>query len=295
MNGTSILVFGAGGQLGSELVGGVFSKRFSFHFVNRAEAYIDDPAAVRRAMQLSRPSLVVNAAAYTNVDQAEIEREAAFRGNAEGPKVLAAACAEKDIPLIHISTNYVFDGSKPTPYVESDETSPINVYGESKRAGEIAVRELIDRHVILRTSWLFGAYRQNFLKTILRLAAESDVLRVVADQRGCPTATADLADAILAIAPRIMAGERIFGTYHVAGPYAATWCDFAQEIVSAAAPYTARNPKILPISTQYYSTKAARPVNSELDSSKFFLAFGFRAADWRQRVRETVAALQGRA
>jgi dTDP-4-dehydrorhamnose reductase len=221
----SILVFGAGGQLGSELVGRSTSEHLSFHFVRRADAYIDDPIAVRRAMEMSRPALVINAAAYTNVDQAEIEREAAFRGNAEGPKVLAAACAQRDIPLIHISTHYVFDGRKCTPYLETDETCPINVYGESKLAGEIAVHELAGRVLILRTCWLFGAYRNNFLKTILRLAAERDVLHVVADQHGNPTATADVADAILEIAPRLIAGEPITGTYHLAGMNAATWFD----------------------------------------------------------------------
>jgi len=290
----SILVFGAGGQLGSELVGRPHSNDISFQFVRRADAYIDDPAAVRRAMQLARPSLVINAAAYTNVDQAEIEREAAFRGNAEGPKVLAAACAEKDIPLIHISTDYVFDGQKPSAYVESDATAPINVYGESKLAGEVAVRHTYERHVILRTSWLFGAYRKNFLKTMLKLAAERDELRIVSDQHGCPTATADLAEAIVTIAPRLAAGERAFGIYHVASPRPATWYDLAQEIVVAAAPFTGRNPKIVPIKTEDYPTRAARPINSQLDSSKFFSAFGFRAADWRERVRETVAALKGR-
>jgi dTDP-4-dehydrorhamnose reductase len=290
----NILVFGAGGQLGSELVARPYSKDISFQFVRRADAYIDDPAAVRRAMQLARPSLVLNAAAYTDVDQAEIEREAAFRGNAEGPKVLAAACAEKGIPFIHISTDYVFDGRKPSAYVESDATAPINVYGESKLAGEIAVRQACDRHVILRTSWLFGAYRRNFLKSMLKLAAERDEVRVVADQHGCPTATADLADAIVAIAPRLAAGERLFDTYHVASPHPATWYDFAREIIAAAAPYTGRSPKVVPIRTQDYPTRAARPGNSQLDSSKFLSTFGFRAADWRERVRDAVAVLKGR-
>jgi dTDP-4-dehydrorhamnose reductase len=293
LSALSILVFGAGGQLGSELVARPHSPDVAFQFVRKAEAYIDDPAAVRRAIQLARPSIVVNAAAYTKVDQAEIEREAAFRGNAEGPKVLAAACAEKDIPLVHISTDYVFDGRKPSAYVETDPTAPINAYGESKRAGEIAVAETCARHVILRASWLFGAYRQNFLKTILRLAAERDELRIVSDQRGCPTGTCDLAGAIVAIAPRLASGEGASGIYHVASAGPATWYDFAQEIVAAAAPFTGRAPKIVPIGTQDYPTRAARPMNSELDSSKFLSTFGFRAADWRTRVRETVAALKG--
>lgn len=292
---TDVLVFGAGGQLGSELVSRVSSKdHLSFHFVGRAYAYIDDPIAVRRAMQMPRPSLVINAAAYTNVDQAEVERQAAFRGNAEGPRVLAVACAEREIPLVHISTHYVFDGRKSTPYIESDDAAPINVYGESKRAGEIAIQEVTKRYMILRTSWLFGAYRENFLKTILRLAAERDVLRVVADQHENPTATADVADAILAVVPKLVRGEPIFGTYHVAGEKAATWYDIAQEIVIAAAPNIGRRPKVVPITTDEYPSNACRPLNSELDSSKLASAVGFRVADWRQRVHETVAALAGR-
>ncbi len=258
MGGTSIVVFGAGGQVGSELVSHhEAAKRFSFYFVRRADAYIDDPVAVHRALQTVRASLVINAAAYTSVDNAEIELEAAFLGNAEGPKLLAIACAERDLPFIPISTNYVFDGEKSTPYVESDETAPINVYGKSKRAGEIAVQQLAPSYVILRTSWLFGPFGRNFLKTILRLAESQNVLRVVDDQRGCPTATIDLVDAILAIAPRLIAREPIVGIYHFAGPYAATWYDFAQEIVSAAAPYLGRRPEVVPIKSQEYSSWAA--------------------------------------
>ncbi len=287
----SILVFGAGGQLGSELVGRAYSKDISFHFARRADAYIDDPAAVRRAMQLAHPSLVLNAAAYTNVDQAEIERDEAFRANGEGPKVLAEACAERHIPLVHISTDYVFDGRKPSPYVEDDATGPIGVYGQSKLAGEIAVTNAIVHHVILRTSWVFGVYGRNFLKTMLKLAAERDELRVVADQRGCPTSTADLADAIVTIAPRLVAGEKVWGLYHFASPQPTTWHGFASEIVEAQAALTGRRPAVLPIETKDYVTKAARPQNSELDSSKFFSTFGFRAKDWRERTQEAVAAL----
>ena len=291
----SILVFGAGGQLGSELMGRAAPKDISFHFVRRADAYIDDPAAVRRAMQLARPQLVLNAAAYTNVDQAEVERDQAFRANGEGPKVLAQACIEKRIPLIHISTDYVFDGSKPSAYTETDPVAPINVYGQSKLAGETAVRELLDRHVILRTSWVFGIYGRNFLKTMLKLAAERDELRVVADQHGCPTSTADLTEAIVTIAPRLIAGDPVWGIYNVASPQPTTWHAFAQEIVEAQAPFTGRRPAVQPIETKDFVTKAARPHNSELDSSKFFSTFGFRAKDWRERTREAVAALCGQA
>lgn len=291
----NILVFGAGGQLGSELVGRASPKDISFHFVRRADAYIDDPGAVRRAMQLAHPSLVLNAAAYTNVDQAEVERDQAFRANGEGPKVLAQACAERNIPLVHISTDYVFDGNKTAAYVESDATGPIGVYGQSKLAGEIAVTTTIPHHVILRTSWVFGIYGRNFLKTMLKLAAERDELRVVADQRGCPTSTADLVDAIVAIAPRLIAGENVWGLYHFACPPPTTWHGFATEIVDAQAAFTGRRPAVVPIKTQDYPTKATRPQNSELDTSKFFSTFGFRARDWRERTREAVAALREQA
>src|SRR5262249_52287125 len=158
-----------------------------------------EPTAVRRAIADSRPSLVVNAAAYTAVDRAEGEVEAARRANALGPAVVAKACADAGIPLIHISTDYVFDGGKRTPYRENDAIAPLGVYGRTKAEGEAAVRELQPYHVILRTAWLYGLDGRNFLKTIMRLAAERDELRVVADQHGSPTAAVDLADAILRI------------------------------------------------------------------------------------------------
>jgi dTDP-4-dehydrorhamnose reductase len=288
---TSILVFGASGQLGSELVSRAKPNELTFHFARRADAYIDDALAVRRALQMSRPSLVINAAAYTNVDGAEVEQESAFRGNADGPRVLAIACTERKIPLVHVSTHYVFDGRKQSPYVENDEAAPINVYGRSKLAGEMAIKAVTDQYLILRTSWLFGAYRQNFLKTTLRLAAERDEIRMVADQHGNPTATADVADALFAAIPRVIIGTLIGGTYHVAGANVATWYDLTSEIVLAAAPYTGRCPKVVPISTQDYPTRARRPLNCELDASKFMAATGFVTADWRQRVHETVALL----
>ena len=185
--------------------------------LSRAEADIADPAAVRAAISRHKPSLVVNAAAYTKVDAAESETEAARLGNEIGPAVLAAACAAAGVPLIHISTDYVFDGSKDGAYLEDDPIAPINAYGRTKAAGERAVRETRVRHVILRTSWVYGEFGQNFLKTMLKLAATRDELRVVSDQRGCPTSTADLAAAILAIAPRLAASDDVWGTYHYAG------------------------------------------------------------------------------
>jgi dTDP-4-dehydrorhamnose reductase len=286
-----IVVFGAGGQLGQELVHRAVAYDATFRFFSHAEADIAQEADVRRILKDNSAGLVVNAAAYTNVDQAESEREQAFRGNETGPALLAKVCAEAGIPLVHISTDYVFDGRKTSAYVENDQTGPLNIYGQSKLVGEVAIARALREHVILRTSWVFGRYGRNFLKTMLRLAGERDELRVVADQRGCPTATDDLAQAILSIAPRLIAREAVFGVYHFASPFPATWHDFACEIIEAQHAWTGRRPNVLPIRTEDYPVKAERPRNSELDCSKFVSAFGFKAQDWRIRTREIVASL----
>lgn len=286
-----ILLFGAAGQLGRELLLRADRRRVPIRGLARSDADIADAAAVAHSIAQTMPALVVNAAAYTKVDNAEIEPEAAFRANAQGPAVLAAACMAAGIPLIHVSTDYVFDGTKPTAYAEDDVVAPLGVYGQSKAAGEAAIRTALDEHVILRTSWVYGEYGANFLKTIIRLAHERDELRIVADQRGCPTATADIAEAILAIVPRVMRREPVWGTYHLAGTGATTWYGFAQEIVEAQAEVTKRRPRVIPITTADYPTRARRPLNSELDCSRFAAVFGFRAQDWRVRAREVTAAL----
>lgn len=288
---TVVLVFGAGGQLGREL-----AKRAAMHdletrMVERGEVDIADAGAVRRTIADAAPTIVVNAAAYTAVDRAEAEPDAAFGANAIGPAVLADACALSRIPLLHISTDYVFDGSKSRAYVESDPIAPIGAYGRSKAEGESAVRRLLDCHVILRTSWTYGVHGANFLKTILRLARERDELRIVADQRGCPTGTADLAEAIISIAPLLARREPVWGTYHFAGRGATTWHGFASEIVDAQAPFTHRRPAVVAISTADYPTAARRPANSELNCSHFAAVFGIRAKDWHERAREVTAAL----
>jgi dTDP-4-dehydrorhamnose reductase len=224
----------------------------------------------------------VNAAAYTKVDLAETEVEAARQGNEIGPSRLGEACGAAAIPLVHLSTDYVFDGTKPTAYVETDPVAPAGSYARSKEAGERAVRRTAPRHVILRTSWLYGEFGHNFLKTVLRLAAAHDELRIVADQRGCPTSTLDLAEAILSIAPRLIAGDAVWGTYHFAGSGVTTWHGFASRIVAAQAPFTGRSPRVTPITTAEYPLPARRPANSELDCSLFAHAFGIRARPWTE-------------
>jgi dTDP-4-dehydrorhamnose reductase len=193
--------------------------------------------------------------------------------------------------LIHVSTDYVFDGTKNGAYVEDDPISPLGVYGKTKAAGEHAVRQRLPKHVILRTSWTYGRFGSNFLKTVLRLAAERPELRVVADQRGCPTSTRELAEAILTVAARAVANETIWGTYHFAGTGATTWHGFAQRIVEAQAPITGHHPVVIPITTAEYPTSARRPPNSELSSDRYAQAFGFRAEPWPAAVQRSVHEL----
>ena len=288
-----ILVFGGNGQLGRELARACAMRAIPLVALSRAEADIADEAAVRAAISLQKPSLVVNAAAYTKVDAAESETEAARLGNEIGPGVLASACAAADVPLIHVSTDYVFDGSKDGPYLEDDPIAPINAYGRTKAAGERAVRATAGRHVILRTSWVYGEFGQNFLKTMLKLAAERDELRVVSDQYGCPTSTADLAAAILAIAPRLVANDDIWGTYHFAGSGATTWHGFANRIVTAQAPLTGRAPRVTAIPTRDFPTAARRPTNSVLDCNKFARAFGFGGRPWTEETDRITRDLVG--
>jgi dTDP-4-dehydrorhamnose reductase len=287
----TILIFGADGQLGREFSTRAAQGRIPLRLIRHCEADIADENAVRNVITSAPTSLVVNAAAYTQVDRAEVEADEAFRTNAVGPGVLADVCSTAKLPLVHISTDYVFDGTKPTAYTEEDPVAPLGVYGQSKAAGEASVRERLEYHIILRTSWFYGIHGMNFLKTIMKLARERNELRVVADQTGCPTGTADIADAILRIAPRLLGHEPVWGTYHLAGAGATTWHGFALEIVDAQAKVTGCRPGVIPITTAEYPTAAHRPANSKLDSSRFAATFGFRAVGWRERTRNVVAAL----
>ena len=281
-----ILVSGGDGQLGRELSRAAARRCIALTALSHARADIGDPDAVAGALNAHKPGLVVNAAAYTNVDGAESNSSVAWQANVHGPGVLAQACAQADIPLLHISTDYVFDGQKVGAYVEDDPTSPINAYGRSKLLGEEIIRRQQARHIILRTSWLYGEFGKNFLKTIIRLAQQRDELRIVADQRGSPTSTRNLADAILRIAPPLVTNERIWGTYHFAGSGVTSWHGFASCIVAAQAPLTGRKPKVTAITTEDFPTPARRPANSELDCSRFERTFGFRGRLWAEEAAE---------
>jgi dTDP-4-dehydrorhamnose reductase len=288
-----VLVTGANGQVGCELSRRGARRGFDILALDRATLDITDQSAINRKVRGSKVSLVVNAAAYTAVDQAESEPEVAFAVNCDGPAYLASACAEAGIPLIHISTDFVFDGKKQGFYLESDQISPLNVYGKSKAAGEVAVRERLRKHIILRTSWVYGVQGRNFVKTMLRLGREKDVIQVVEDQYGCPTYAADLGDAIMHIASRMREKREItWGTYHYCGQGVTSWHGLAQEIFSLANQYILlKVKKVEAIGAADYPTPAERPLNSALDCSLVERVFEVHPRPWRESLAQMIKML----
>ena len=255
------LLLGGTGQVGTELRALALSDNIEVAAPDRGELDLQDESAIARMIALEPWSAVVNAAAYTDVDRAESEEAVAFAVNAAAPSRLADETGRRGIPLVHISTDYVFDGRKGAPYVEQDSVAPLNAYGRSKLAGERGVCAGNPRHVVLRTSWIYSPYGRNFVKTILRLAGEREHLTVVADQRGCPTAARDIARACLDIALRCVSEPEHtpYGVYHFAGAGDASWFEFASKIVEMAADRLARSPPVLPIRTIDYPTPEPRP------------------------------------
>jgi dTDP-4-dehydrorhamnose reductase len=286
-----LLVAGSSGQLARALV--ERSRRLAGVTVTalgRPQLDLLDPVSITRALESTRPDVVINAAAYTAVDKAESDTVAAFALNRDGAGALAAAAGAASRPIIHISTDYVFDGSKSGAYVEQDATNPLGVYGRSKLEGEAAVAAANARHVILRTAWVYDAQGHNFLKTMLRLARERPELRVVADQHGNPTYAPHLADAILAIAAKIGSGKP-WGIYHATAAGETTWHGFASAIIAAAKPLGVPHVPVLPITTADYPTPARRPANSCLDCGKLQRAFGLRFPPWQQGLAECLGEL----
>ena len=287
-----ILVTGGAGQVATALatLGGAHVKR-----VGRPDFDLDKPETIEAAFHAADPWLVVNAAAHTAVDAAETDVEAAFRANRDGPLALARLCAAAGVPLIHISTDYVHDGSKIAPYAETDPTSPRTIYGVSKLAGERAVLSSGARAIILRTAWVYADTGKNFVLTMLNLAKTRDALRVVGDQHGCPTAAADLAAAILSIAESVRTGgwkDSYAGVYNAAGTGETTWHGLAMAAFEESARHGGKIPRsVAAISTADYPTPAARPANSRLDCTKLETTFGVRLPPWRESLARTIDAL----
>ena len=285
------LVVGHLGQVGRELMLRQAAAAAPLVGIDRETVDIGDASSVDAVVDRIAPALIINAAAYTAVDKAESEPALAYAVNRDGPAHLAAACARRAIPLLHVSTDYVFDGRKSGAYDEDDPPAPLGVYGASKLAGDIAVGRALPQHVLLRTAWVFSAHGTNFVKTILRLAAERPALRVVKDQRGCPTPAAAIADALLVIAARAAQGHGAWGTYNFCGAPATTWHGFAKAIVAAAASRGGKSVPVAPIATADYPTAARRPVNSVLDCRKIERDYGLAPADWRHGLEAAVAEL----
>ncbi len=281
-----ILVTGGAGQVATELAARAGSRVTR---VGRPEFDFDRPDTIAATFDRVRPSLVVNAAAWTAVDAAEKEEAAALRANRDGPAELARLCAGAGIPLIHISTDYVFDGLKGAPYVEDDPTSPTGVYGSSKLAGEQAVLAY-DRAVVLRTSWVYAAVGKNFVRTMLGAAQKTNLLKVVADQQGCPTQAGDLADAIIAVVDRVEAGWRpdYAGIFNAAGAGSTTWHGLAVATFEEAARHGRPMPIVTPIATADWPTPAKRPPDSRLDCTKLARVFDVRLPPWRPTLARTV-------
>lgn len=280
-----ILILGSSGQVGTALMQAAWPQGSELVGLARPEVDMARPETLQEAVAAHAPDLVVNATAYTAVDKAESDREAAFAVNRDGPGLLAAACAARGVPLVHISTDYVFDGTKPEPYREEDPVAPLGVYGASKEAGEAAVRAALAQHVILRTSWVYAAHGANFVKTMLRFGREREEMRVVADQHGAPTAASDIAAAIVTIAGRICAEAAAgkagpWGTYHFTGTGETSWCGFAERIFQRLEAATGRRPRLQAIATADYPTPARRPANSRLDCTRIRTVFGIQAPRW---------------
>ncbi|QNM83809.1 dTDP-4-dehydrorhamnose reductase [Sphingomonas sabuli] len=264
---------------------------------------VAEPDVIVAAIEAVRPDVIVNAAAYTAVDKAESERDLAFAINERGAGAVARAANRLGVPLIHLSTDYVFSGDKPEPYVESDPTGPTGVYGASKLAGERAVLDAHDNAAVLRTAWVYSPFGGNFVKTMLRLARERDELGIVADQRGNPTSALDIADGVLAVAANLARSDdpALRGTFHMTAGGEATWAEFAEEIFAQSARSGGPSATVNRIATADYPTPARRPANSRLDCSRLREMHGVALPDWRQstaavvsRLLEPEPAIQGR-
>jgi dTDP-4-dehydrorhamnose reductase len=278
-----IAVTGLKGQVVSALVDVGAARGHDIVPLGRPELDLADPASVKVAIAAARPEAIVSAAAYTAVDKAESEPDIAHAINGAGAGVVAEAAAAIGVPVVHISTDYVFDGTKPTPYVETDEPNPVGVYGASKREGECLVAAATPNHAILRVAWVYSPFGNNFVKTMLRLAETRDELGIVADQLGGPTSAHDIAEAIITVCVRLAADAdpSLRGCFHLPPTGEATWADFAEKIFAAAAARGRKAASVRRITTADFPTPAKRPANSRLDGQKIASIHGIVLPHWQ--------------
>ena len=280
-----VLITGCYGQVGSCLTRQLANNgNITVRGLDREHLDITNQKAVSAAVAEFKPTIIINAAAHTAVDKAEEEVDLSYAINRDGPKYLAQAAQSVGAAILHISTDYVFEGNKVGEYVETDATNPQGVYGESKLAGEIAVAEACEKHIILRTAWVFGESGNNFVKTMLRLGENRDALSIVGDQFGGPTYAGDIANTLIQIAQKITQGDAVdYGVYHYSGLPHVSWFDFADTIFDVAVKQgvLANKPSLTSITTDQYPTPAKRPSNSRLSTEKITLVFSVKASDWK--------------
>jgi dTDP-4-dehydrorhamnose reductase len=288
----NVLILGATGQVGTELTHQAWPSHINVYAPNRGDLDFANEEALHEIITSRRWACVINTAAYTAVDNAEAEVGSAWRINALAPALLAAGTAKSQTPIIHVSTDYVFDGKSEKPYRPEDPMHPKSVYGASKAGGEYAVGTANPRHVIVRSAWIFSPHRSNFVKTMLRLATERDVLRVVDDQVGCPTSAADLASALMSISRRLIDDPSApYGTYHFANAGETTWCGLARQVMGGAQRRGARTVPVEAITTADFVTKAVRPANSALATDSLTRDYAIRPRPWQHALEDVLDAL----
>ncbi len=287
-----LAVTGKNGQVVSALLA-LASAELEIVALGRPELDLAQPETVLKALREVKPDAVVSAAANTAVDKAESEPDIAFAVNRDGARAVAQAASDLGIPLIHLSTDYVFDGAKDTAYVESDPTAPTSVYGRSKLEGERAISEATDNYVVLRTAWVYSEYGNNFVKTMLRLSENRDEINVVADQFGCPTSANDIAAAVVTIARKLVedSSTPLRGVFHLCGSGETNWANFAKQIFAFSAETGGKSIVVNDITTAQYPTPARRPANSRLDCSKLEEVYGIKLPSWQTSTRAVVTAL----
>jgi dTDP-4-dehydrorhamnose reductase len=291
------MVAGGNGQVGKCLIDRLKRSDLAWEAHGRATLDIADERSVAEHLQRFKPSVLINAAAYTSVDKAEMEPDVAARANIKGPATLAKLCQEHGCSILHISTDYVFSGDASVPYTPDDPVGPSGVYGATKLEGEYRIQDACPNHVIIRTAWVFSEHGNNFMKTMLRLASERDKLQVVDDQQGTPTYAGHIADALLSIAHQVGAADDsdLFGLYHFGGNNPITWCGFARYILEVALErgFISKLPRVNGITTADFPTPARRPSYSVLDSTLLKSRFGIDPSNWQAGVQNSLDALMG--